>query len=114
MPIVLFEIKDGSYVIYPMKPGETIGSDLSSTATFSGINPGSFSAMRAACDRDAQCIGLTIDPPSRWRPFAGRTWEGAVGKVRLVGTAINSWIRVPDGVEVSPFSMGMSWWASPP
>jgi hypothetical protein len=30
-----------------------------------------------------------------WRTFAGTKWEGATGKVRVVGETLNSWIAEP-------------------
>ncbi|KIZ04286.1 hypothetical protein MNEG_3672 [Monoraphidium neglectum] len=94
--IVLFEIKEGAYVVYPKVLGETIGVTISLIGSPSTTN---FKAMRTACDLDATCIGLTHDIGGVWRAFGGSLFEDTIGKIRVVGTAINSWIAEPTGTE---------------
>ncbi|KAI8470423.1 MAG: hypothetical protein J3K34DRAFT_521329 [Monoraphidium minutum] len=94
MSIVLFEIKEGSYVVYPKYAAETIGEPLSLTGSTSD-----FKAMRTACDNHQSCIGLTYDVGAGWQGFKGTLWEDAVGKVRVKGESINSWVRIPTGLE---------------
>ncbi|KAI8470468.1 MAG: hypothetical protein J3K34DRAFT_420601 [Monoraphidium minutum] len=96
MSIVLFEIKEGSYVVYPKDAAETIGAPLTLTGTDVGSK---FKATRTACDSHASCIGLTYDAGAGWKGFQGTLWEDAVGKVRVKGESINSWVRIPTGTE---------------
>jgi hypothetical protein len=91
--IVLFEVKEGAYVAYPATTSETIGE----TVTFAAA-PTTFAGWKAACDGSATCIGLQWTGTS-WRAFKGALQEGAVGKVRAVGNAINSWVAIPTGTE---------------
>jgi hypothetical protein len=94
--VVLFEIKEGAYVAYPKLLGETIGT----TVTLAGSpSTSDFKAMRSACDKDAACVGLTHDVGGVWRAFAGTLREDTIGKIRVVGTAINSWVAEPTGTE---------------
>lgn len=68
-----------------------IGSTLQS-------NIGTFESARSSCNRAALCTGFAyVDSVNKWRTFSGIFWEGAVGKVRVVGEAINSWIVEQDG-----------------
>ena len=92
--IVLFEIREGSYVVYPKVATEVIGTTLNL-----GTSNADFKATRTACDKAPDCIGLTWDGSNGWRPFKGALWEDAVGKVRVVGDAINTWANVPTGTE---------------
>ena len=86
------QVGAGTYVAYPKKADETIGSPLALNAPSSD-----FLATRSACDWKSNCIGLTWDPVNQWQGFKGMLWEGAVGKVRVVGNALNSWVRIPTG-----------------
>jgi hypothetical protein len=94
---VLFEVKEGQYLVYPKNPTEVIGVGI---AGQSGIT--SFATARAACNQLAACIGMSYDDTSKWRLFGGRLWEDAVGKVKTVGESIASWLDPPTGTEQPP------------
>ena len=81
-------------MVYPKTAGETIGATLDL-----GASNTDFKASRTACDKAPACIGLTWDATNKWRGFKGALVEDAVGKVRVVGNAINSWVPIPAGTE---------------
>ena len=67
--------------------GETIATGYTSRA-----------AALAACDRIAECVGATFSSgagAAGWRTFFAILWEGSVGRVRVVGETINSWLDEP-------------------
>ena len=88
------QIREGSYVAYPKTASERIGTTLAL-----GVSTTDFKASRTACDKAPACIGLTWDATAKWRGFGGTLWEDAIGKVRVVGNAINSWVPIPTGQE---------------
>ena len=87
---VLFEAKTGLYAVYAAKDAgdaANIGTTLST---------GNWAAMSAYCGATPACIGLAVGGTGNaWRAFAGAKWESAVGKVRLVGPTLNSWVPEP-------------------
>lgn len=64
----------------------------------------SWSAATSYCAKTSACIGIAVGATANsYRAFAGALAEGVVGKIRVVGETINSWI--PDG-EVAASSAG--------
>jgi hypothetical protein len=91
-PLLFFEVKESLYTVYAAKSAadaETVGETLDSFK--------SFAAARNACDGDLSCVGFAWTGTT-WRTFAGTKWEGAIGKVRVVGETLNSWIAEPMAV----------------
>ena len=78
--------------MYPKDANETIGTTIAL-----GVSNTNFKASRTACDKKPECIGLTYDATDKWRGFKGGLWEGAVGKVRVMGEFINTWVPDPIG-----------------
>jgi hypothetical protein len=87
--IIMFEVKAGIYTAYLAKDA----ADAGSVGTLIG-NPANFDAAKTACDADAKCVGFSYNGAA-WRTFAAAKWEGAVGKVRVVGETLNSWVAEP-------------------
>ena len=88
-PQLFLEVKESLYTVYAAKSAadaEAVGETLS---TFKA-----FGAARKACDGDLSCVGFSWNT-THWRTFAGVKWEGAIGKVRVVGETLNSWIAEP-------------------
>lgn len=82
-------------MVYPKTAAEEVGTTLALV----GADTANFKATRTACNKAPDCIGLTWDFATGWRTFKGALWEDAVGKVRVVGNAINSWVAIPNGTE---------------
>jgi hypothetical protein len=70
-------------------------SEVIGTTLASGIT--TFASARAQCGAAAACVGLTWDKAdgSKWRLFGGERREGATGKYRTVGEAIDPWMPAP-------------------
>ena len=87
---ILFEVKEGQYAVYAAK-------DATDAANIGGasLSTGTFAAVKIFCDATPACIGMAATTANTWRAFGGLKWEGAVGKVRVVGETINSWISTP-------------------
>ena len=88
------QIREGTYVVYPKTESEVIG-----TTVALGVASNDFKASRTACDKKPECIGLTYDTTDHWRGFKGGLWESSVGKVKVVGEMINTWVPDPIGNE---------------
>ena len=86
---ILFEVSEDNYVVYKAKSSldaANVGIQIAGGLTFD--------AAKTACDKTAACIGISGTGGS-WRTFQGITWEGAVGKIKVVGETLNSWIDAP-------------------
>lgn len=91
---IIFEIAVGRYATYLAVAGEDVdlvGETIDST---------SYATRQVAidaCNQQEACIGIThkSGASNNWRTFKGTKREGAVGKVRVVGEAINPWIAEP-------------------
>lgn len=90
---VLLEVKEGQYATYTVSAaGSGIGTTIGGSYT-------TLALAKEACDKNLACIGMTngakdtgADTNAQWRLFSGVKFEGAVGKVRVVGETINSWV----------------------
>jgi hypothetical protein len=79
-------------VVYPGVEGESVGVPIAGKTAFATLD-----SAKTACQADRECVGMT-GGPSGWSLFAGALREGAVGKVRAVGEAINPWMPAPTGL----------------
>lgn len=88
---ILFEVREDLYTVYPAFNADDAFAAGVTLAT--GLN---WEAARSTCRSMSPCVGMSVSTTANsWRLFSGMRWEGAVGKVRVVGAALNSW--VPDG-----------------
>ena len=90
-PLCKTQVKQGQYAVYAAKDhaDAAIGNTLTAGAT-------DFATVKTFCDNSALCMGMSVaGTAGTWRAFSGSKWEGAVGKVRVVGETINSWIATP-------------------
>jgi hypothetical protein len=79
------------------------GENAPATALlFFEAREGLYTVYAAADANDAEGVGETLHSYTTfawtgtfWRSFAGTKWEGATGKVRVVGETLNSWIAEP-------------------
>ena len=84
----MFEVKEGQYVAYDAGSSASaaaIGTTLLDTYT-------TFALAKTACDGNTACAGFANTGSALWRTFQGVKNAGTVGKIRVVGEAINSWI----------------------
>lgn len=89
------QVKDGQYVAYM---GESPADVNAVGVTLDGTSHVTRADAVAACEADAECVGVSrAAGAAAWRTFAGTRWEGAVGRVRVVGEAVNSWVAEPTG-----------------
>jgi hypothetical protein len=79
-------------VVYPRAEGESVGVPIAGKTAFATLD-----SAKTACAADRTCVGMS-GGPSGWSLFAGALREGAVGKVRAVGEAINPWAPAPTGL----------------
>lgn len=85
---VLFEVKEGLYAVYAATDAATIGTTISTGLPWSTAKP--------ACDGNPACVGLAVGSGANsWRLFGAADWEGATGKVKVVGPTLNSWVAEP-------------------
>jgi hypothetical protein len=89
-PLLFFEVKESLYTAYAAVDAADALAVGTSLHTYTA-----FEATRLACNADASCVGFAWTGAT-WRTFAGTKWEGATGKVRVVGETLNSWIAEPD------------------
>jgi len=87
---IMFEVKEGIYAAYVAKDGADALAVGDTLATFD-----TFDLAKASCDATASCAGFARGTASTYRTFAGKKWEDAVGKVRVVGATLNSWVAEP-------------------
>jgi hypothetical protein len=88
---IMFEVKAGIYAAYVAKDAaDAAGAGTTIDATLT-----TFDAAKTACDANAACVGFANTAASVWRTFSAAKWEGAVGKVRAFGPALNSWVAEP-------------------
>ena len=60
------------------------------------LKTGTWDAVKTFCDATPACVGMAVGATANsWRAFSGTKWEGATGKVRVVGEALNSWVSDP-------------------
>lgn len=105
-PAVAFEIREGQYVVYEADANEQIGVTLTTTGQ-------SLFAAKAACEANRECVGIaanTVVVPETapnagdavkavgWTLFGAVKREGAIGKIRVVGENIQSWVPLPTGL----------------
>ena len=88
-PLLFFEAKESLYTVYAAVDAADAAAVGTSLHTYT-----TFAATRLACDGDLSCVGFAWTGTT-WRTFAGTKWEGATGKVRVVGETLNSWIAEP-------------------
>lgn len=85
---ILFEVREGVYTAVPALNADDaagVGTTLAAGLTWD--------AARAACQRQAACVGMALGTtPNSWRLFGGSAWNEAVGKVRVFGPTLNSWV----------------------
>jgi hypothetical protein len=74
--------------MYLKDSAEVVGNTIASGIT-------TFGAARDSCNAGTGCVGLTYDAASKWRTFGGERREGATGKYRTVGEAIDPWMPAP-------------------
>ena len=91
-PLVAFEIRDGTYVVYPAVPNEVIGETL---ASYGAAN--SLITAKAHCDADRACVGMQ-STATGWALFGAAKREGVMGKIRVVGENIQPWVPLPTGM----------------
>jgi hypothetical protein len=95
--LVAFEIREGQYVVYEASPTEEIGVPLTTTGQ-------SLFQAKAACEAHRACVGIAANtmvngaPVSGWTLFGATLREGAIGKIRVVGENIQSWVPLPTGL----------------
>ncbi|KAI8470025.1 MAG: hypothetical protein J3K34DRAFT_521703 [Monoraphidium minutum] len=74
---VLFEVKEGKYVVYEAESAadaDAIGVTIATTHA-------TRAAATAACDGDAACAGVSYAAgAAAWRTFGGQAWAGGVGR----------------------------------
>ena len=87
----MFEVKAGIYAAYVAKDA----TDALNIGTTRVAVIASFDAAKTACDADSTCAGFANTAAGNWRTFSAAKWEGAVGKVRAFGPALNSWVAEP-------------------
>ncbi|GBF88748.1 hypothetical protein Rsub_01649 [Raphidocelis subcapitata] len=89
--LLFLEVKESLYTVYDAADA----ADATSVgATITASSSATFAAVRASCNGDLSCVGFSWNT-THWRTFAGVKWEGAIGKVRVVGETLNSWIAEP-------------------
>ena len=53
------------------------------------LRVGDAANIRAFCDATSACIGVSVgSDPKVWRALGALRWEGAFGKIRLVGESL--------------------------
>jgi hypothetical protein len=87
----MFEVKAGIYAAYLAKDAADAGGVGTSIAT----NHATFDAAKTACDTNPACAGFANTAADRWRTFAAARWSMVIGKVRVVGATLNSWVADP-------------------
>ena len=89
--LLFLEVKESLYTVY----NAASAADATAVgATITASSSATFASVRASCDGDLSCVGFSWNT-THWRTFAGVKWEGAFGKVRVVGETLNSWIAEP-------------------
>lgn len=88
--LVAFEIREGQYVVYKATDAEQIGVPLTTTPV------GLFDA-KAACEKNRECVGMK-GTSAGWTLFGAIQREDAIGKIRVVGENIQSWVPLPTGL----------------
>ena len=92
-PLLFFEVKESLYTVY----AAVNAADAAAVGTTIHASYTTFDTTRLACNSDLSCVGFAWTGTT-WRTFAGTKWEGAIGKVRVVGETLNSWIAEPMAV----------------
>jgi hypothetical protein len=89
-PLVAFEARGGQYVVYPAVGTEVIGVPMPNAAQ-------GLAAAKVACDADRECVGMKGNS-SGWTLFGAVQQPDAIGKIRVVGDNIQSWVPLPTGL----------------
>jgi hypothetical protein len=102
--LVAFEIREGQYVVYKSSSAEQVGVTLTTTGQ-------SLFAAKAECEANRECVGIaanTIVVPANgptpavvatgWTLFGAVKREGAIGKIRVIGENIQTWVPLPTGL----------------
>jgi hypothetical protein len=87
---VAFEIREGQYAVYNASQSEVIGVAIAG-------GPHSLAAAKTACEADATCVGIH-GKAGGWTLFAATKREDVIGKIRVVGENIQSWVSLPTGL----------------
>jgi hypothetical protein len=88
-PLLFFEVSESVYTVYAAADAADAGGVGTTLNTYT-----TFDAALSACDFGSTCVGFAWTGTT-WRTFRGQKWEGATGKVRVVGETLNSWIAEP-------------------
>lgn len=100
-PLVAFEIREGQYAVYPALANEDIGVPLEAADGSARYSPTSLMSAKSHCDADRECVGM-YGPDgglgNTWTVFGAAKREGVIGKIRVIGGNIQSWVPLPTGL----------------
>ena len=96
--LVAFEIREGQYAVYPATATEVIGVPLTKADGTPRFAAASLMTAKAHCDGDRECVGMQTTDGTYWTVFGAAKREGVIGKIRVIGENIQSWVPLPTGL----------------
>lgn len=94
-PKVAFEIREGQYVVYPALATEDIGVALTNADGSDRYAATSLMSAKGHCDADRECVGMQTKDGTSWTVFGAAKREDVIGKIRVKGENIQSWVPLP-------------------